>query len=197
MTAAPKRRLGPAANAHWLTDRLAVGGELNMFVEDLAADQLADIIEAGITHVVDLRAERRGMPQWPESAGFVVRSAGVEDDGTPRSGEWFDAFVPWVLEVLDLPDTKVLVHCAMGSNRGPSGAFTVLLMLGWEPGAALDLIQSQRPYAQIRYAEDACLWFQETAAVEPVRMSADYAAISAWRRRARRRHTGEGVGTDQ
>lgn len=181
MSTSPKRRLGPAANAHWLTDRLAVGGELNMFDEDLAADQLADIIEAGITHVVDLRAERRGMPQWPEHAGLVVRSAGVEDDGAPRSGEWFDAFVPWVVDVLAQPETKVLVHCAMGSNRGPSGAFAVLLMLGWEPGAALDLIQSQRPYAQIRYAEDACLWAHDRTRAGNARRSNDYSVISRWR----------------
>lgn len=119
-----RRRRG-SANAHRLTDRLAVG---DMFVDELATEQLADLVAAGITHVVDLRAPRRGMPEWPAHAGFVVRSAGVVDDGAPRSGEWFDAFVRWVVDVLAGPDTKVLVHCAMGSNRGPSGAFAVLLM---------------------------------------------------------------------
>lgn len=176
-----KARLG-VANAHWLTDRLAVGGELNMFDNELASEQLRDLVAAGITHVVDLRAPRAGMPMWPDEAGFVVHHAGTEDDGSPRSPAWFDAFVPWAFSALEAPESRVLVHCAMGSNRGPSGAFAVLLVLGWKPGAALDMIQSQRPYAQVKYAEDACLWFHSVSKPSTAQQSADYAAISQWRR---------------
>lgn len=98
------------------------------------------------------------------------------DDGTPRPGEWFDAFVRWAMDVLARPDAKVFMHSAMGSNRGPNGAFAVLLMLGWEPGAALELIRSQRPhaYAQISNAEDACLWFHEDVSTDTAQKSADY-----------------------
>lgn len=58
----------------------------------------------------------------------------------------------------------------------------MLLVLGWEPGAALDMIQSQRPYAQVKYAEDACLWFHSVSKPSTAQQSADYAAISQWRR---------------
>ena len=43
-----RARLGDA-NAHWLTEQLAVGGELNSFDEDLARDQLQSLAAAGIT----------------------------------------------------------------------------------------------------------------------------------------------------
>jgi protein-tyrosine phosphatase len=50
------------------------------------------------------------------------------------------------------PNGKLLVHCAMGINRGPSMAFRILLELGWEPLAALEAIRSARPIADIGYA---------------------------------------------
>ena len=39
-----RARLGDA-NAHWLTDQLAVGGELNAFDEDLAEDQPRSLVQ--------------------------------------------------------------------------------------------------------------------------------------------------------
>ena len=61
----------------------------------------------------------------------------------------------------------------MGSNRGPSGAFAILLMLGWTPDDALRSIQTQRPYAQIQYAEDARQWVHSVTAAPLTQRSED------------------------
>ena len=180
-----RARLGDA-NAHWLTDQLAVGGELNAFDEELADEQLRSLVAAGITHVVDLRAPREVMSTWPESSRFEVRRAGTHDDGSTKPDGWFASFVPWALAALDDRSHRLLVHCAMGSNRGPSGAFAILLMLGWTPDDALRSIQTQRPYAQIQYAE-ACLWVHAVTAAPLTQRSEDYAAITRWRTHSRAR----------
>lgn len=181
-----RARLGDA-NAHWLTDQLAVGVELNAFDEDLADDQFRSLVAAGIMHVVDLRAPREGMSTWPESSRFDVLRAGTHDDGSTKPAGWFASFVPWALAALDDPRHRLLVHCAMGSNRGPSGAFAILLMLGWTPDDALRSIQTQRPYAQIQYAEDARQWVHSVTAAPLTQRSADYAAITRWRVHSRAR----------
>lgn len=131
--------------------------------------------------LVESRIVELDRPTWPDSSGFQVLQAGTHDGGLTKPAGWFAFFVPWALAVLDEPNQRLLVHCAMGSNRGPSGAFAILLMLGWTPGRALQSIQAQRPYAQIRYAEEACLWFHSVTAAPLAQRSADYAAISQWR----------------
>lgn len=88
-----RARLGDA-NAHWLTDHLAVGGELNAFDEELADRQLRSVVAAGITHLVDLRAPRGGMSTWPDSSTFQVLRAGAHDDGATKPAGWFASFVP-------------------------------------------------------------------------------------------------------
>ena len=54
---------------------------------------------------------------------------------------------------------KVIVHCHMGVNRGPSLAFAAMLALGHEPTEALAAIRAQRPIAAVLYAEDALRWW--------------------------------------
>ena len=50
---------------------------------------------------------------------------------------------------------RVLVHCHMGVNRGPSAAYAVLLDRGWDAVEAFEHVTSRRPQAQAAYAEDA------------------------------------------
>ena len=75
----------------------------------------------------------------------------------------------------------------MGSNLGPSGAFAILLMLGWTPDDALQASRAQRPYAQIQYAENACLWVHSVTAAPLAQRSADCAAIPRRRNCSRER----------
>ena len=58
---------------------------------------------------------------------------------------WFDRGVAFALDALARPGTKVLSHCHMGINRGPSLAYAVLLALGTDPVEALDALRRARP----------------------------------------------------
>ncbi|MEJ7774997.1 MAG: hypothetical protein WKF72_09340 [Nocardioidaceae bacterium] len=53
------------------------------------------------------------------------------------------------------PGTKVLLHCHMGINRGPSAGVAVLLATGWDPVDAFDAVRRARPIAHVAYAADA------------------------------------------
>jgi ferredoxin len=61
--------------------------------------------------------------------------------------------------VLQDPSRKVVIHCHMGVNRGPSAAFTALITHGVDPIQALTQIRSARPVAAILYSFDAVQWF--------------------------------------
>ena len=84
---------------------------------------------------------------------------GTDDDGNGQSDAWFDAGVSAILGALADVNRKVIVHCHMGVNRGPSLAFAAMLALGHEPTEALAAIRAQRPIAAVLYAEDALRWW--------------------------------------
>ena len=82
--------LAEFANLHFVTPRLAVGGDLS---SDRARSlmQLAETCHLGITHVVDVRSE------WCDALA-VARSApqlrylhhGMDDAGQAVPAEWFE-----------------------------------------------------------------------------------------------------------
>lgn len=94
---------------------------------------------------------------------------------------WFDRGVAFALDALAQPGTKVLSHCHMGINRGPSLAYAILLALGTDPVEALDALRRVRPIANAWYAEDALDWWhRRNGTPETVRHS-DRRRVAAWR----------------
>jgi protein-tyrosine phosphatase len=170
------------ANLHFITDRLATGGDLPWQEAD-AIPALEEWRRLGITHVVDNRIE------WTDEE-LVARLApevrylhnGVDDHGDRQPDVWFDRGVEFVRQALEDSAAKVLVHCHMGINRGPSLAYAVLLDAGWDPVAAIDAIRTARPIAYALYAEDALDWHhRRTGADESTRGDAR-ARLRTWRR---------------
>ena len=150
------------ANAQYVADRLLVGGDLDLFDNAKAERQRDELIEAGVTHVVDCRIEWDDAKAWQGSGVRYVR-APIDDAGQRVPPDWFEVMVVRVLEWLDDPRATVLTHCHMGVNRGPSLGFAVLLGLGHDPVEALRAIQEARPIAYAYYAEDAVEWWIERA----------------------------------
>lgn len=171
------------ANAAFVTPRLLVGGDLDQLDDALAARQLAELVEAGVTHILDARIEA-------DDTAWVARHApdvtylwhGMDDAGQRVPGEWFDLGVDWVLEALADPDAVVLAHCHMGINRGPSLGYAVLLALGEDPVEAIAAVRAARPVAAVAYAEDALRWHHDRSGATRAERRADRARLKAWRR---------------
>lgn len=169
------------ANADFVTDRLAVGGDL---VPEFtrARRQLQELVDAGITHIADLREEwsDEGLVRtWaPQLRYFHHR---VEDAGQTIGSEWFEDLNAWVAEALTQPGAKVLVHCHMGVNRAPSAVFGLLLAQGWNVGDALSAIREARPVAVIDYADDALDWHLARTDASPRARAGARRSLRRWR----------------
>lgn len=169
-------------NLDFVTDRIATGGDLPQHWEDAVA-VVRGWQDLGITHVIDNRQE------WTDE-DIVARLApeirylynGVDDAGNGQPDHWFDDGVAWARDALSGPDTKVLSHCHMGINRGPSLTYAVLLDHGFDPVDAIDAIRSARPIAGVLYAEDALNWFHRRNDIDPARRADDRRRLAQWRR---------------
>ena len=168
------------ADASFVTEQLLVGGDLGTQDEELAVRQLQELVDAGVTHVVDTRIE------WDDEAWVAERSPqivyrhhGMDDAGQEVPHEWFDEAAGSALEAIEGGGT-VLAHCHMGVNRGPSLGLAVLLAQGWDVIDALDAIRGARPVAWVAYADDALRWHHARNGSE-VQLEADLARVSRWR----------------
>ncbi|HSK34698.1 MAG TPA: dual specificity protein phosphatase [Propionicimonas sp.] len=170
------------ANAAFVTERVAVGGDLSPNF-GLARRQLDELVAAGITHIADLREEWSDetlVKTWAPQVRYLHHR--VADAGQAIGGAWFDELADWVDAALAEPGSKVLVHCHMGVNRAPSAVLALLLHGGMGLRPALDAIRSARPVAVIDYARSALDWqLERTAADARVRRNARR-ALDRWRR---------------
>lgn len=139
----------------FVTPRLATGGDCQCL------DDVVGVVEAGITHVIDNRIE------WDDTELFATHAPGVvylhngaDDVGDLQPDWWFEDGVSFALDALAAdPEAKVLAHCHMGINRGPSMAYAILLAMGEDPIEAFDLVRAARPIAHMAYAQDALEWW--------------------------------------
>lgn len=167
------------ANAQFVTDQLAIGGDL-AYDSTLAARQARELVQKGVTHVLDVRQECDDTDFWAGLPEVAYKWSGIDDAGQRVPGYWFEAVTEWAVEAVEAGGV-VLTHCHMGINRGPSAGYAVLLRLGWDPVVALATIRSARPIANVWYAEDALDWhLNRTGAGSPERAEAR-ARVAAWR----------------
>jgi protein-tyrosine phosphatase len=124
----------------FVTERLAIGGAIGTL------ENMREIAQAGITHVVNMQKEFDDS-LLTDGTGIAVLWAGCEDDFLPKPAELFWKGVRFTLEALVDPDAKVLFHCAAGVHRSPFMLLAVLRVLGHERRAAMDLISIARPQA--------------------------------------------------
>ncbi len=122
----------------WVTGRIAVGGGI------WTADNMAAVARSGVTHIIDMQIEfddtQLAMPHAIE-----VLWNPIDDDFQPKPPEVFQRGVEFATEALEQDETKLFIHCAAGVHRAPMMTLAVLCSLGWEPGAAQDLIEKERP----------------------------------------------------
>lgn len=168
-------------NLDFIIPQLATGGDLPQNQQD-AVGVLQKWRSLGITHVVDNRFEWNDENLVAEHCPEIqYLHHGVDDAGQQMPDWWFGIGTEWVRGALQDPQAKVLVHCHMGINRGPSMAYACLLMLGHDPIEAMTMIRSTRPIAAIGYAENALDWHHRTSGANPREQLADQQRLEAWR----------------
>ena len=165
----------------WVTDQICVTGDLSGDRLE-ALNQLDRWVNAGVTHIADVRAE------WSDE-DFVMRHAPeveylyfpTHDNGGAQSDRWFNNAVDAIVDALHAnPRHKVLLHCHMGVNRAPSLAFAVLLQLGWDAVEALEQIRAVRPIAGILYAVQAVDWHSRCSMLSDEQRQDRLAQVGDW-----------------
>lgn len=141
------------ANISWITDNLATGGDLS-YDPLVAAEQAQDIIDQEVQLIIDVRAESNDEGFWDDCGITYLHLPTDDRQGHHIAAELFEKAVVEARHCLDAGE-KVLIHCHMGINRGPSVAYAVLLDLDYDPIKAFDLIRAKRDCAAIYYAVDA------------------------------------------
>ena len=168
------RRLCP------VTDWLVLSGDLHH--DPVRAErQVAGWAVAGITHVIDVREE------WSDEAlvadlapQITYHHLGTHDAGHRQADEWFDAGLAASRAARADGACRLLVHCHMGVNRGPSMGFRLLLDEGWEPVAALEVIRVARPIAAVLYADDALRHHLGRIGAETTEGASHLADVAGW-----------------
>lgn len=142
----------------WVNDQLAVSGDLP-YNRTAAEAHLRAWEAEGITDVFDMRGEADDSDFIHENSEIITSHwFGVDDNGGKRSDSWFASYVTAAQEILQDPSRKILVHCHMGVNRGPSALFAIMVSTGWNHLVALRRIRDVRPIAGVIYAPDAVVW---------------------------------------
>ena len=169
------------ANIDFVTDRVAIGGDLDTDNPQRALAQLESIRAAGITHIIDCRLE------WTDE-GFVAQHAPeldylhnpTDDDGRSRPDEFFERGVDFAASALADPAHKVLAHCHMGINRGPSLGFAILVATGTPAPEAMSRIRTARPIAVTSYAPDALDWHLGRTGAHVLEAAEQREALRRW-----------------
>jgi hypothetical protein len=131
-------RGNPPPDLDFITDRLAVGGELR------SDRQISALPGLGITAVVDMRSESLDNVAELDRLGIHYLRLPTPD-WRPSTLEDLETGSDWVLHELEIAgDSKVLIHCQHGMGRSVILAGAVLLKMGYDWREALGLIKSKR-----------------------------------------------------
>jgi protein-tyrosine phosphatase len=122
----------------WVTGRIAVGGGI------WTAQNMAQVAQAGVTHILDMQIEFDDT-SLAAPHGITVLWNPIDDDFQPKSPDVFQRGVEFALDALDEQGTKLFVHCAAGVHRAPMMTVAILCSLSWKLEDALLLIEAKRP----------------------------------------------------
>ncbi|MCR8526619.1 hypothetical protein WB334_26650, partial [Escherichia coli] len=90
------------ANVAVVADRLLVGGDVDLLDPGRAQRQVEELLERGVTHVVDLRLEWNDAALW-RGTGVHYLHLPIDDAGQRVPPEWFESAVVAVTDILRDP----------------------------------------------------------------------------------------------
>lgn len=174
--------LAVKANIDFVLPRLATGGDLHEDNE-IAGMQLVYLIDQDVDYLLDTRLEASDeefVAQLDPEMNYLYLP--VDDDGGSMPHSWYEQGTKWVIDALEeSANGKVVVHCHMGINRGPSLTFATMLVMGHDPVEAIDMIRTARSIANVGYAEAALNWFHISRNIADGKRKENEDALEAWR----------------
>jgi len=125
-----------------------------------AADNAALLQRHGITHILNVADD---VPRAPGTEGLEYFCLGVGDFGTDAGiSRVFDAALSFVKPALEA-EGSVFIHCANGSNRSPSVAIALLMMLfDWSLATAWEHVACRRTIQPLADNRRELLVFERT-----------------------------------
>ena len=159
-------------------DRITLSGDLPHDPVE-AGDLLRKWADHGVTTIIDCRIE------WSDE-DFVRKHQPhidyhhmpIDDRGQAVPKTWFDAVVKIARSA---KPGRIMVHCHMGINRGPSAALAILMDQGYPLTEALTVIRQVRPIAAMAYANDAWLAHWKREGMRSCKFTKGVKDIAAWR----------------
>ena len=126
---------------NWVNQRLAVGAGIS------SREDMEILFVAGITNIINMRMEIDDRKfcdgrLWPEVGCLWLPQV---DDGSPRDRRQILEGIEYALEALKIMGSKVYVHCATGTNRGPTMCYAILRAMGFDQPTAIRMICEVRP----------------------------------------------------
>ena len=133
---------------NFVTDRLATGAAPH------SNEDIAILIKAGITHIVDVTSENDDS-SFLTNEKIIYLFNPTQDDGQTKPVSWFQTSIEFALRALSFPNNKVFAHCSAGVNRGPSTAYAILRAQGLKSSDAEGIIRAARPQVGLAYKNNA------------------------------------------
>lgn len=96
--------------------------ETRLFVGDLASASNREAMkEQGITHIIPIF--NGAYELFPDD--FEYKIIHINDDAWVDIGQFFDEYISYIDNVMNIPNTKIMIHCQRGASR------SVTLMLAY------------------------------------------------------------------
>lgn len=137
------------ADFNFVNERLATGAAIQ------SPDDVAALVAAGVTHVVDCTDAGDDTPLFVAVPTVHVLWNPTADDGQHKDVSWFKTSLDFALPPLSLPGAIVYAHCSAGVNRGPSTCYAIMRALGFKAADAEAVIRAARPQVELLYKGDA------------------------------------------
>jgi hypothetical protein len=146
------RILGVSFN--FVTERIAVGGEI------LSKADVDQIVGAGITHVIDMRAEFDD--DTLNDNRITILWLPQVDDGTMRPPGQYRKGIQFAFPALSLANTRVFLHCSAGLNRGPTMCYALLRAFGFSQADAISEFERRVPKWCFMWSKTIWIPWKET-----------------------------------
>lgn len=124
----------------------------------LPAARLADLVEQGVTHVLDLREEGSDDPALMEQMGLRWRRIPIADRAAPEDAQ-LEAILDWLDREADTGhDQAVYIHCHAGLGRTPTIAIALLMQQQLTLAEARRIVFAARP--EVSPTEPQMAWLE-------------------------------------